>query len=149
MTRTAQPEPTTTEGEDIMSASASDQARLVGVYAANGGLFGELSYIVGKVRGSRSCSLCDISHGTSLKAKPAWTRGLAALDVPLTLVHLNELDADTARTAAGRSPVVVLLEGRGGRILLDESDLAGCRGDPAAFFALLRERLEAEANDPS
>lgn len=148
MTQTAKPEHTSTEDEDIMSASASDQARLVGVYAANGGLFGELSYIVGKVRGSRSCGLCDISHGTSLKAKPAWTRGLAALDVPLTVVHLNEMDADTARTAAGRSPVVVLLDGRHGSILLDESDLADCRGDTAAFFSLLHERLAAR-DDPN
>lgn len=56
------------------------------------------------------------------------------------------MDDDTARTAAGRSPVVVLLEGHRGKILLDENDLAGCHGDPDAFFSLLRERLRADAD---
>lgn len=132
------------EGKDTMPTQRAGSQRLVGVYAADGGLFGELGYILGKIRGTRSCSLCDISHGRSLKARPAWTRGLNELSVPLTVVHLNEMDADTARTAAGRSPVVVLLEDRRARILLDETDLAGCRGDPETFFSLLRGRLAAD-----
>ncbi|MDN5807776.1 MAG: hypothetical protein L0I80_10470 [Brevibacterium sp.] len=127
-----------------MPTSAPGRPRLVGVYAADGGLFGELSYVVGKLRGSRSCSLCDISHGTSVRAKPAWSRGLETFDVPFTAVHLNEMDEDTALAAASRSPVVVLVEYRRGKILLDEDDLAGCRGDPDTFFSLLRDRLRTE-----
>lgn len=124
-----------------MPASAPGNPRLVGVYAANGGLFGELSYVVGKLRGARSCGLCDISHGTSVRAKPAWSRGFETLDVPFTAVHLNEMDEETALAAASRSPVVVLLEDRRGKILLDESDLAGCRGDPGGVRSHRSSRI--------
>ena len=36
--------------------------RLVGVYDADGGLLGEAAYVWGKVRGTRHCALCDITH---------------------------------------------------------------------------------------
>ena len=35
---------------------------LIGVYKADGGVAGELSYFFGHLIGTRSCSLCDISH---------------------------------------------------------------------------------------
>lgn len=44
-----------------------EQAHLVGVYAADAGFKGELSYILGKLSGQKSYGLCDITHGyTSL-----------------------------------------------------------------------------------
>jgi hypothetical protein len=35
---------------------------LIGVYKADGGLIGELSYFLGHLIGVRECSLCDITH---------------------------------------------------------------------------------------
>ena len=35
---------------------------LIGVYNADGGIVGELTYVLGHLIGVRSCSLCDISH---------------------------------------------------------------------------------------
>ena len=54
-----------------MTADATQPVarRLVGVYNANGGIVGELSYVLGKVKGSAHCALCDISHGKSFRAK--------------------------------------------------------------------------------
>ena len=47
-------------------------ARIVAVYNANGGIIGELSYVIKKVLGKTHCALCDISHGNSIKAKAQW-----------------------------------------------------------------------------
>ena len=62
---------------------------LWGVYHADGGLLGELAYVVGKLRGTAHCGLCDITHG-SVRVKPEWKTLEASLDIPFKLVHLNE-----------------------------------------------------------
>ena len=67
--------------------------RLVGVYDADGGLLGEAAYVWGKIRGTRHCSLCDITHGR-VRRKPEWDQMVADLGIPLDLVHLNELPTD-------------------------------------------------------
>jgi hypothetical protein len=36
--------------------------RLTGVYNANGGIMGELAYVLGHLVGARECNLCDITH---------------------------------------------------------------------------------------
>ena len=44
---------------------------IVGVYHADGGVMGELRYILGKARGTAHCALCDITHST-VRRKAAW-----------------------------------------------------------------------------
>ena len=46
---------------------------LVGVYAADGGLVGEVAYVVGHLLGRTECALCDVTHET-LRRKPDGTR---------------------------------------------------------------------------
>ena len=55
--------------------------RLIGAYHADGGLMGELSCPVGKVRGAAHCPLCDIAHQV-LWTKAEWRTpcGMMALD---------------------------------------------------------------------
>ena len=43
---------------------------LVGVYDADGGIRGEVSYVVGHLLHRRECALCDITH--TWRRKPAW-----------------------------------------------------------------------------
>ena len=52
---------------------------LWGVYHANGGLVGELTYVIGKLRGTAHCGLCDITHG-SVRVKPGWKTCEASFD---------------------------------------------------------------------
>ena len=67
--------------------------RLVGVYDADGGLLGEAAYVWGKLRGTRHCSLCDITHEL-VRRKPEWDRMVAEIGTPVDLVHLNEMPPD-------------------------------------------------------
>ena len=50
----------------------------VGVYAADGGVVGELTYVVGHLLGRTECSLCDVTHGP-VRRKRAWDEMAAVL----------------------------------------------------------------------
>jgi hypothetical protein len=114
---------------------------LVGVYDADGGLLGEAAYVWGKVRGTRHCGLCDITHST-VRRKAAWDRMAASLPVPVRLLHLNELDDDlAAAVAATRAPVVLAREDDGWRELLGAAELDEMAGSVDAFEAAVRARL--------
>lgn len=111
--------------------------RLVGVYDADGTLFGELSYVVGHALGRRSCALCDITHGT-LRRRPEFDAAAASLGVPFDLVHRDERSSEVAALTDGALPCVVA-EGDGGRVvLLDAATLAQCGKDPGALVEAIR-----------
>jgi hypothetical protein len=117
-------------------------SELVGVYDADGGLLGEAAYVWGKVRGTRHCGLCDITHST-VRRKAEWDRMAASLPVPVRLLHLNELDDDLrAAVAAAGAPVVLARDGAGWTDLLGAAELDELAGSVAAFEAAVRRRLE-------
>ena len=84
-------------------------SELVGVYDADGGLLGEAAYVWGKVRGTRHCGLCDITH-SAVRRKAEWDRMAASLPVPVRLLHLNELDELAGSVAAFEAAVRRRLE---------------------------------------
>ena len=43
-----------------------------GIYNADGTFFGELGYVIAKLGGKRSCSLCDVTHGWNPFGKRQW-----------------------------------------------------------------------------
>ena len=118
--------------------------RLVGVYDANGGLLGEAAYVWGKVRGTRHCALCDLTHGR-VRRRPEWDRMVADLGVPVDLLHLNEMPADVRQAvAACGAPVVLARTGDGLEPLLIGAELDELDGSVARFGDLLRARLAAD-----
>jgi hypothetical protein len=114
--------------------------RIVGVYNANGGLVGELRYLVGHYFYGRSCSLCDITH-SPLHRKKAWDEQVSALGIPFTLLHLNELDAATRDYVGDYAPLVFADLPHLRVRLISDADLTALDGDVDAFFVLLRERI--------
>ncbi len=118
---------------------------LVGVYAADGGLVGEVAYVVGHLLGRTECALCDVTHGT-LRRKPDWDAMTARLPVPLRLVHRNETTT-AERTASERSGLPVVLGVRPDRshtVVLGPTRLAGLGGSVQRFEEAVREALPAE-----
>lgn len=118
-------------------------ARIVAVYNANGGIMGELSYVIGKVLGNTHCALCDISHGNSIKAKAQWRQRVASFPIPVQAVHMNEMDAATIEASQGQSPVVVYLDGKNDRIIMTAAELENCQANPQLFFDKLLEKLQS------
>jgi hypothetical protein len=119
----------------------SDGARItryLGVYDSDGGIVGELRYVIGHLLGTAECALCDITH-SPVRRKPAWDRMVVTLGVPFDLRHRDELTASEAAALAGTRLPVVAGELSDGRLVpvLDATALAGCNGDVERFRAAL------------
>jgi hypothetical protein len=111
---------------------------VVGVYHADGGLVGELRYVIGRTFGTTHCALCDITHG-AVAAKATWKQVCATSEVPIRVVHLNERSADEEAFTAGRTPCVIGRHTTGELVmLLDAVSLDACGGDVGAFEEALR-----------
>ena len=113
---------------------------VVGVYHADGGLRGELAYVVGKLMGRVHCALCDITH-SPVRRKAEWDAFAARLSIPITLLHLNELTPELAGVVDGRSPVVL-----GRRVdqwlrLVEPAQLDSLGGSVTAFESVLSRAL--------
>lgn len=114
--------------------------RILGVYNADGGLVGEVRYIVGHLLGTTSCALCDITH-SPIRRKREWDALVAELGVHVDLRHLNELDEREVAAVGDRAPIV-LVE-RDGMLspLLDAAQLDALDGSVSAFGVAVRSAL--------
>ncbi len=109
-----------------------------GIYHADGGLIGELSYVWGKIRGTAHCALCDITHkGVSLKKK--WKQMASDLDFEIELLHLNEQFPELEKITSGKTPCVVVNRGGTLEVLIDADELERCGKSVDSF----RETLES------
>jgi len=109
----------------------------IGVYHADGGLRGEVRYVVGHLLGRTECALCDITH-SPIRRKKQWDGFVADLGVPFRLLHLNEMPPDVA-SAVSRvgSPLVLARTESGLQVLLSPRELARLDGSVDAFAAAL------------
>lgn len=119
---------------------------LIGVYKADGGIIGELSYFVGHLLGTKECSLCDITHSPFRKKqefKDLERRLLEEFGVGLRLVHMNERNEREAQASAGREPCVLLQhEDDSVSMFLDFVELKATSGSVKSFEKLVRTRLD-------
>src|SRR5581483_10483509 len=102
--------------------------RLVGVYNADGSWRGELAYVVGRLRGTAHCSLCDVTHGR-MRRRAGFDEACRLLPVPLDLYHRDEIDQSLRALIGGRYPCVRLVE-PDPEMLLMPHDIEACNGDP-------------------
>jgi hypothetical protein len=114
--------------------------RLVGVYDANGGLLGEAAYVWGKVRGTRHCALCDITHGR-VRERADWRACRERLPLPFETFHRDDQPA-AVRALTTTLPVVVAESDDGVlSVVADAAALEACAGDPERLVDLLSARL--------
>jgi hypothetical protein len=119
---------------------------LIGVYKADGGIIGELSYFFGHLIGIRECSLCDITH-SPFKKKGEFKRLEDQLnqefDLDFRLVHMNERTEKELAASAGREPCVLLAHEDGSlSMFLDFQELKAADGSVKSFEKLVRNRLD-------
>ena len=109
---------------------------LVGVYDAEGTLWGEVRYWVGARLGTAHCSLCELTHGT-FRERDDWRACRSQLPVPFSAFHTDDQPDDVRPVAAGEYPVVVARTGDGPVVLLGRAELDECAGDLNAFRSAL------------
>ena len=119
---------------------------LIGVYNADGGLAGELSYVFGHLIGIRSCSLCDISH-SPIKKKASFKeleqRLLEEHGIIVRMVHLNERNERELKASEGREPCMLLeYPDLSISMFLDATDLKALSGSVRSLKKLIISRLD-------
>ncbi len=119
----------------------SEPETLVGIFDADGGLRGELRYVIDKLAGRGHCALCDITHGLNPRGKRSFREACAAAGVTMTLLHRDEASPEQL-AAAGRLPAVLAGADDHWRVLVPEGDLAACEGNPTELLELIEERSE-------
>ena len=119
---------------------------LIGVYKADGGIFGELSYFIGHLLGTRECSLCDITHSPIRKKqefKDLETRLNDEFGIGFRLVHMNERTEQEHKASGGQEPCVLLQHEDGSlSMFLDFIELKAASGSVNSFEKLVRNRLD-------
>lgn len=130
----------------VVIGMTNSSRTLIGVYKADGGLLGELTYVVGHLIGIRECSLCDITHSPIKKKgefKAFEKRLLADFDISVRLVHMNERTESELKASEGREPCVLLQHEDGSlSMFLDFVELKAVDGSVKSFEKLVRSRLD-------
>ena len=123
-----------------------ERKTLIGVYKADGGIVGELSYFLGHLVGIRNCSLCEITHSPIMKKaafKEYEKRLLAERNIDIRLVHMNERTDDELAASKGREPCVLLQYEDGSiSMFLDYVELKAADGSVKSFEKLVSSRLD-------
>jgi hypothetical protein len=119
---------------------------LIGVYNADGGIVGEISYVLGHLIGIRSCSLCDISH-SPIKKKAAFKELeqnlLEEHGILVKMIHLNERNERETKASEGREPCILLeYPDQSISMFLDSTDLKALSGSVSSLKKLITSRLD-------
>ncbi len=114
---------------------------LYGVYDADGGLWGELKYFFGKVSGQTHCTLCDLTHGWSLRGKKDWSTFVNKGSFEFRLVHRNEHADELKKVTNNRIPCVVQKVGDTHTLIINPRQLTECQGDLEKFKTLLALKM--------
>ncbi|GAA4047452.1 hypothetical protein [Agromyces indicus] len=120
------------------AASAAPTVDYLGVYDADGGVVGEVSYVIGHLLGRAECALCDITH--TWRRKPAWDAMVARLGASFALAHRNEVTDAAAQAVIAETglPVVLARDRAGGwRAVLRRADLERAGGSVDQFERML------------
>ncbi len=131
-----------TSDEPADASTTNHVSRLIGVYNADGTMFGELAYVAGRAIGRAHCALCDITHG-ALRQRPEWNSCSTSLGVPFNTFHRND-QPDIVRTATGGETPIVVAELTSGEIvaLLRGDALDACAKSPQRLIEAVEAALD-------
>jgi len=119
---------------------------LIGIYKADGGIVGELTYFFGHLIGVRSCSLCDITHSPVSKKKSYKAleqHMLTEHAIQMRMIHLNERNERELKASEGREPCVLLeYPDQSISMFLDSTDLKSLSGSVSSLKKLITSRLD-------
>ena len=119
-----------------------DFESIYGVYHADGGLLGELRYVMGVAFRGQHCSLCDITHSL------AWEKGemkkwRKTSEIPFHLVHLNERPEEVKQATKGKTPCIVAKTSSGFVMLATDEELTSFDGS----VELLKGHIERQLTE--
>ncbi len=125
-----------------------DFESIYGVYHADGGLLGELRYVMGVAFRGQHCSLCDITHSL------AWEKGemkkwRKTSEIPFHLVHLNERPEEVKQATEGKTPCIVAKTSSGFVMLATDEELTSFDGSVELLKGHIERQLTENPTNPS
>ena len=118
---------------------------VAGIFNADGGLAGELSYLAGKITGSKECHLCSLTHG-AFSEKTIWEKFHKNVKADLHLFHINEqekFDKELPVFTKGKTACMVAKRDDGKfEMLFTNEELANYKGDTEKFVPDLEKKLQ-------
>ncbi len=115
--------------------------RILAIYNADLSIIGELAYAMGKLTGTGSCALCDITHGLNPFGKRAW-RSYCDDRPEVEWLHRNEISDEMLAQLPTPLPCVIKQDAHGYLCtLLDTSALMDCEGQVDRFDQRLAQAL--------
>jgi hypothetical protein len=130
----------------VHSSMTEIRGTLIGIYKADGGIVGELSYFFGHLVGLKNCSLCNISH-SPIKKKSSFkaleNELLAEHGIAVKMIHLNERNERELSASAGREPCMLLeYPDESISMFLDSAELKVLDGSVSSLKKLIFSRLD-------
>jgi len=125
---------------DVRSTNVPGITKLIGIYDADGGIFGEIKYFYNKIFSNNHCSLCNITHGSS-KNKKEWGECKKRLPIPIDFIHLNERNESIKKYTEDATPCIIGKTATGYITIIGKSDLESCKGNIVKFENILKEKL--------
>ena len=113
--------------------------KLIGIYDADGGIFGEIKYFAGKIFSNKHCSLCDITHG---KSKKEWAACEKRLPITIDFIHLNERNSAIEKYTKGVTPCVIGKTATGYVTIVTKDEMNECEGNAFKFEELIKQKLQ-------
>lgn len=115
--------------------------KLIAIYDANGGIFGEIEYFASKLFTKKHCSLCDITHGNQ-KNKKEWAKCKTRLPITIDFIHLNERIEAIKKYTNGTTPCVIGKTATGYVTVITKKELNECNGNVEKFEELIKQKLK-------
>jgi len=102
---------------------------LVGIYNADSGIVGELTYLFNKVLRNTHCHLCDLTHGWNPNGRRSWKEACGTSSLNISFIHRNEA-TDAQLAAAELLPTIVALNNGEWACVVTAAELAEHSDDP-------------------
>ena len=102
---------------------------LVGIYNADSGVVGELTFLFNKVLRNTPCHLCDLTHGWNPNGRRSWKEACGTSSLNISFIHRNEA-TDAQLAAAELLPAIVTLNNDEWACVVTAAELAEHSDDP-------------------
>ena len=116
-----------------------DRKKIVfGIYNADGTTLAELGYVIAKLGGRKSCSLCDVTHGWNPFGKRQWKGLCKSSSIDIQLIHRDEA-TESQLQAAGDLPSFITEVEEGWTQIMTSTQITKLKNQPDTIVTMLEE----------
>ena len=109
-----------------------------GIYNADGTTLAELGYVIAKLGGKKSCSLCDVTHGWNPFGKRQWKGLCKSSSIDIQLIHRDEA-TESQLQAAGDLPSFITEVEEGWTQIMTSTQITKLKNQPDTIVTMLEE----------